>query len=164
MVDEQTSTGGSAAIGDSSFNPVGFLVDTCRAFNGTDPPAKVRARIGAEVGKLRKEGIEVRHIRKGIEILVDRGLDPSRLPECVFTAQSRPDMPVGPDRERADEEREMIRQLLDAHDGRWPTGARFVRGYGAGHTVYDPLGYDPRPHDFPYPKPPRDDVIRALRS
>ena len=145
-------------------NLVAYFVDVCRAFNGADPPKKVRDRMGVEIGRLIKEGIDGRTLRKAIEILVDRGLDPSRLPECVFTAQSQPDIPVGPDRERAARERQALRELLDEHDGRWPTGARFVRSAHAGHCVYDPLGYDPRPHDFPYPRPSREEILKALAT
>lgn len=161
---EDKRTIGRQAAGGDSWNPIGYFVDVCRAFGGVDPPTKVRARVGTEIKKLQSEGITIAHLKLGIQILVDRGLDPSRLPECVFTAQQKPDTLVGPDRERASEDAQLIRDLLDRNDGRWPTGARFVRGFSAGHTVFDPLGYDPRPRDFPHPKPSRDDVIRALRS
>jgi hypothetical protein len=154
-----------------------YFVDVCRAFNGTEPPRKVTLRVGTEANKLlREKKIRTEDIRKGIQILVDRGLDPSRLPECVFTAQSIPDLPVGPDRVAREEDRDRRtadRAAIDAfvarNGGRWPTGARIVRGTHSSGYVYDPLGYETVPRWFNLEgsgihRPTRDEVLEALSS
>lgn len=147
-----------------NFNPGAFFSDTCVEFNGCRPPTKVIKRVAVEAKKLKDSGVNNYHLKKGIQILIDGGMDPSHLPECVFRAQSRPHMLVGPAKAEYAAESALLRELLDKNDGRWPTGARMVRGSHAGQMVYDPLGYERRPEGFPYPKPSREEVLGALRD
>lgn len=60
-------------------------------------------------------------------------------------------------------DKKLLDEFLDAHDGRWPTGVRFVRGSHSGTYVADPLGYDKADYgQWRYPK--RQEVIDALRA
>lgn len=163
MVDEDQKILGSKP-GVGNFNAGTFFGDTCVEFGGVLPPVKVIKRVAVEAKKLTAEGITNRDLRKGIQILVDSGMDPSMLPECVFRAQQRPGMLVGPEKRKHNEERALIDELLDRHDGRWPTGARLVRGSHSGQMVWDPLGYEIRPQNFPYGRPTREQILEALRD
>lgn len=139
-----------------STSPVTRYVDAFRALHGADPPKQTRVRIGVESKKLGEEGIAREHILRGVEILAERGMDPGMLHSAVTSAMAE----MGPH----GRDQRLLREFLELHGGRWPTGAYFVRGSHSGAAVYDPLGYDPRPHDFPFPKPNREEVLSALRD
>ena len=64
---------------------------------------------------------------------------------------------------KAGPDRQLLDEFLDAHDGRWPTGVRFVRGSHSGTYVADPLGYDRADYgQWRYPN--RQEVLDALRA
>jgi len=44
------------------------------------------------------------------------------------------------------------------------TGCRYVRGTHALTAVHDPLGTEPPPIDWPYPRPTRDEIAEALSA
>jgi hypothetical protein len=44
------------------------------------------------------------------------------------------------------------------------TGCRYVRGEHAASAVYDPLGTEQPPRDWPHPRPTRAEIVEALRK
>lgn len=161
--DSERSSSGSAADVDYG-NLVTVFVKVCQRENGQRPPKQMIARMGQEIGKLVKERVPRPTIVKGIEILVDRGLDPSMLSSAVFTAQSLPDTLTGAARRSAQEDAQAIQRLRDANGGRWPTGVGYRRGSHGVQEVFDPLGYGQPPRGWPHERPSRDQVLAALRD
>lgn len=166
LFDSHSSSSGSAANqeGVEYGNLVTVFVETCQRENGQRPPRNVIERMGKEIGKLVRERIPRATLVKGIEILVDRGLDPSMLPSAVFTAQSTPDVLTGMARRRSQEDAALLRSLTDRNGGRWPTGVGYRRGSHSAQEVFDPLGYGYPPKGWPHERPSKDQVIAALRA
>jgi len=140
-------------------NYVTFFVDLARQKNGGDsPPRRVIGMVAKELGVLTKEGHRPDVIERGIEIMVEKGLDPSNLASCIFSAQSQ--LKGG-----SAEDAALLRLFLseNADRGRWPTGWKQTRGQGLSYKE-DPLGFDQPPSGYPNNRPDRKKVIEALRE
>lgn len=135
-------------------DPVKLYIDTYRSLHGFAPPKDVSRRVGAESNKLTREGIPDEAIEFGIKRLAERGGQPNQLP--VFAAEG------GARTSPHGRATEALRAFLELHDGRWPTGARFVRGTHSGTFMRDPLGYDRAPPGFAIERPTREEIVRAL--
>jgi hypothetical protein len=157
-----SSTSPSGGASTASANKlVTYFVDRAREVNGASPPKRVIGTIAKELAALVKEGHSEDLLMTGIDILVDRGLDPTMISSAVFTAQAR--MKDG--MSRAD--LALLNEFLDgirADGHRWPTGSRWVRSAQAGTFVEDPLGLDQPTYDVPWSRPSKRDIVRALRE
>lgn len=158
----EPSGGASTDSPQGSQRYVTYFVDRARRVNGTSPPRRVIGTIAKEVDALVKEGTEPDHLLTGIDILVDKGLDPTQLASCVFTAQAR--MKDGMSRE----DLKLLNEFLDAEVRpaglRWPTGSRWRRGAAAGTFVQDTLGLDRPPYNVPWSSPSKREIVQALRE
>ena len=155
-----TSPSGGASTA-SANRCVTYFVDRARQVNGTSPPKRVIGTLAKELGALVKEGHSEDLLLTGIDILVDRGLDPTQIASCVFTAQAR--MKDGLSRD----DLQLLNEFLDtlkAEGIRWPTGSRWVRSAQAGTFVEDPLGLDQPTYHVPWSRPSKRDIVRALRE
>lgn len=123
-----------------SKNHVATYVDAFRELHGVDPPRQTRTRIGVEVSKLLKEGVDHAFISRGVQLLAEKGMDASMLPSYVTTAMAE----KRESKEQGD--RDLIRVFMEANGGKWPTGSRFVRGITSGTFKQDVLGFDKCPY------------------
>lgn len=154
------SPSGGASTGTQIF--VTYFVDRSRQVNGTSPPKRVIGTIAKELAALVKEGHSRDLILTAIDILVDKGLDPTQIASCVFTAQAR--MRGGITREDVALLSDFLAEIQREHGIRWPTGSRFVRGPAAGTYREDPLGLDKPPYHVPWSSPSKPELIAALRE
>lgn len=143
---------------------VAHFVDTCRAQNRMDPPPGVKGAMAKVLGKLDKQGQPHDLLREAIVRVVKDGIAPKDFEQVVFQIQSE----MGG---ISFAEREALRAFLlaNAKHGKWPTGARFVRGTHSGTYISDPLGYDKLPGDYDsrgsgIHRPNREEVVEALRG
>jgi hypothetical protein len=153
--DQGSSKTKTVSDGPSARLLVAHFVETARDRNEADPPRRLVGQIATEIAKLIKEGISNDALTAGIELLVEKGQDPSTLPSMVFTAQSRL-------RGVSLEEQTLLREFLTEHGGRWPTGSSWVHGMAAGTYVQDPLGFDRPNYDVEWGKPTKKQVVAAL--
>jgi len=138
---------------------VTFFVDLARHRNGGDsPPRDVIGQVAKELGKLVKESHRPDVLYRGVEILVEKGLNPANLASCIFSAQSQ--LQGG-----SMEDLALLRLFLadNEKEGRWPTGWRQTHAQGLGFKE-DPLGFDKPPAGYPNNRPDRKTVIAALRE
>jgi hypothetical protein len=140
---------------------VTFFVDTAKTRNGLSPPRRVIGQLAKEIDVLRKEGHSDDVVEMGLEILVDKGLDPSALASCVFTAQSQLKGLTRADRDLL---QAFLKKCRDTTGVGWPTGSRWVRGVASGTFISDPLGMDKPMYPVPWGKPSREQVVNALRE
>ena len=140
---------------------VAFFVETCRATFGQDPPRQIRDRVGKEAGVLIREKTDPDVLKTAIEILVEKGLDPSMLASCAFTAQAQLQGMTRADRKLLSA---FLAQIEQTHGLRWPTGATFKRSISSGTYVEDPLGLDWPTYDVPWSRPTRASVVQALKE
>lgn len=141
---------------------VTYFVDRARAVNGSHPPKRVIGTIAKEVAALVKEKINPDHLLSGIDILVDKGMDPTQLSSCVFTAQAR--MKDGMSREDLQLLNQFLDEVVRPAGLRWPTGSRWTRGIAAGTFHPDPLGLDRPPYTVPWSSPSKREIVQALRE
>lgn len=154
------SPSGGASTGTQQL--VTYFVDRARQVNGTSPPKRVIGTIAKELAALAKEGHSDDLVLTAIDILVDKGLDPTQIASCVFTAQAR--MRGGITRDDVTMLSEFLAEAQRLRGIRWPTGSRFVRSVAAGQYVPDPLGLDKPTYDVPWSPPSKPELIQALRE
>jgi hypothetical protein len=140
----------------SSKDIVARFVDYAREL-GADPPKRVVGQMAAQVNALLKEGQRPEHVMAAAEMVAEKGLDPSSLPSCTFTAARDATRMAKP------EVRQRLAEYIAANG--WPTGARFVRGTHGGTYVFDALGHDRPPPGYGSPvirRPTRAEILAAL--
>lgn len=138
--------------------PAQYYVDYTNQLYGFKPHKSLIGRMGTVAKNVAKdESITENVLYRAIEIVVEKEMDPGSLYLATFQAQTEKK------KESARKENKIFNDFLKENGG-WPTGARFARGTHSGHYVYDPLGYDRPPADFPFTKPRREDIIEALRN
>lgn len=120
---------------------------------GTEPPRRIVGQIASELKKLSDEATED-ELRAALKRLLERGLHPTNLPSALFDVRQRGSA-NGSD---------PLSDLLEAHDGKWPTGSRLVRGSSSAAYVHDPLGYDTPNHPVRWKRPTRAEILSALRK
>jgi hypothetical protein len=85
-------------------------------------------------------------------------------------SKNPPLSPLADDRPRQPTEAEIVKAREDRQRNGYVeglssyTGCRIVRGEVGIHHVYDPLGTEPLPADWPYPRPTRDEIRAALKE
>ena len=158
----EPSGGASTDSQQGSQRYVTYFVDRARAANGSHPPKRVIGTVAKEVAALVKEKINPDHLLTGIDILVDKGMDPTQLSSCVFTAQAR--MKDGMSREDLTMLNEFLDKVVRPAGLRWPTGSRWTRGIAAGTFHPDPLGIDKPPYTVPWSSPSKREIVQALRE
>lgn len=141
---------------------VTYFVDRAREVNGASPPRRVIGTIAKEIGELVKEKISTDHLLTAIDILVDKGLDPTQLASCVFTAQAR--MKDGLGREDLQLLNEFLDKEVRPSGLRWPTGSRWRRSQQSGTFVQDPLGLDRPTYSVSWSSPSKAQIVEALRE
>lgn len=119
----------------------------------TEPPRRVVGQIARELKNLSAEATED-ELRAALKRLLDRGLHPSSLPAALFDVRQR----------GSTNGHDPLGELLAAHDGKWPTGSRLVRGSNGAAYVRDVLGYDTPNHPVRWSKPTRAEILAALRK
>lgn len=157
---KRSKPSGGASTGSQQF--VTYFVDRAREVNGASPPRRVIGTIAKEIGELVKEKTNPDHLMTGIDILVDKGLDPTQLASCVFTAQAR--MKDGLGREDLRLLNEYLEKEVRPAGLRWPTGTRFRRSEQSGTYVQDALGLDRPTYPVSWSSPSKAEIVQALRE
>lgn len=157
----RSSPSGGASTGLAN-RCVTYFVDRARQVNGTSPPKRVIGTLAKELGSLVKEGHSEDLLLTGIDIMVDKGLDPTQISSCVFTAQAR--LKGGITREDQQLLSAFITKLRADHGVSWPTGSRWVQSLAAGHFVKDPFGVDKPTYSVPWSPPTKHELLNALRE
>lgn len=146
----------------SSRDLVGYFVDEAKRVHGHSPPRRVVGQMAKEIGTLAKERIDVDILRAAIDVIVQKGLDPSALASASFTAQSK--LPRGTTYAEMRALDEFRADLQEKYGISWPTGSRLVRGTHGITYVPDPLGCDQPEYVVHWGRPTRSEVLKALRE
>lgn len=152
-------SGGSAARNAEKLTAqelVGWFVDRAREVNGAPPPREIVGHVAKHIDKLRKEGLSSDILKTAIDVLIEKGLDPSSLSSAAFTAQAR--LRGG----LSYEERTVVDDYVRDHG--WPTGWAMHRGTHGVTFVEDPLGHDKPTYAAADHRPTRRQLLDALRS
>jgi hypothetical protein len=134
-----------------------FYVDEVRA-RGVTPAERDIGHLAREAKRLLDAGRDPARIHDAITQLVRAGSRPHALESYTVQSELHYAKRRSPEGRAEDAYRAFVEE-----NGR-PTGARFVRGSHSGSYVYDPLGFDAPPYDWPYARPTREEILAALRS
>lgn len=132
---------------------VATYVDLIREAGGRRDDRQV-ARVSKQCRALLEEGVEEDVVAEAIGRMISKGIsEPWRLGGFVNDVLLA----------RAGHHDELA-EFMAAHEGKWPTGCRFVRGTHSGSYKYDPLSYEETPYWWDYGRPTRQEVVAALRE
>lgn len=134
-------------------NYVGYFIDRCRERRNFSPPRQFIGALTKQIETAQKEKTAPEIVYEALDRMIETGSPPRHLPELIFACGC---VPAAEKRDKR-----LLKDFYDQHG--WPTGARFVLGTHSGHCVYDPLGFDRPPQDWPYTRPGREDVLPMLR-
>jgi hypothetical protein len=128
--------------------------------------------------RLCRSDAEARWWRSNLEALRDAGFieilsQPISAPVAPRVEERREELPSIPstaERPAQPTEAEIVKAREDRQRNGYVeglssyTGCRIVRGEVGIHHVYDPLGTEPLPAYWPYPRPTRDEIRAALKE
>lgn len=140
---------------------VGLYVETNIEIHGEKPYPRWTGQMARHLSEAVKAKMDPDTIRSAIRLMVERTVEPKDWASVYMEAQASRG-PTGSDRD-------LIKILMEENDGKWPTGARSVRGTHSSNLVWDPLGYEPIPswydlHGSGIHRPTRDEVLAALKE